>query len=64
MRTCETLKDVTEDEVFFHKTCWKQVLGPCDVGKMFGCFRAECWFLLSGGLPSVRALLGKDAHAG
>lgn len=35
MRTCETLKDVTEDEVFFHKTCWKQVLGPCDVGKMW-----------------------------
>lgn len=40
-----TFKDVTEYEFFFHKTCWKQVLGPSNVGKMFGCFRAECWLL-------------------
>lgn len=59
-----TFKDVTEDEFFFHKTCWKQVLGPSDVGKVFGCFRAECGLLLSGDLPSFRALLGTDAHAG
>lgn len=30
----DSLKDVTEDEFFFHNMCWKQVHGPSDVDKI------------------------------
>lgn len=59
-----TFKDVTEYEFFFIKRAGNKFSVLLMLVKCLVALEQSAGYWLSGDLPSVRALLGKDAHAG